>query len=165
MRRLIAIAAVGRNGEIGKNGDMPWKRGLKKDLRFFKQQTLHHPVLMGKKTWLSLPHALPERLNVVVTSKSFDVPDQQAVHASSLEEAFSILEPIDDDVYLIGGSSLYQQLIEQCDALVLTEIDADFDADTYFPAFERSRYQATVLDSYEDGGYVCRHVLYEKKPV
>lgn len=82
--KLIAIAAIGKNWELGLNGDMPWKRALKTDLRFFKKVTMGHPVLMGRKTFETLPGVLPGRTNIVITTHQLE-PSDNLITYSSLE--------------------------------------------------------------------------------
>lgn len=162
------IAAVGENRELGWRGDMPWKRALKKDLALFKRQTMGHPLLMGRKTLESLPGLLPGREHYVLTHS--DLPPQEHLHIGS--DLYTLLEQIRKDhesspeplvVDVIGGGSLYSQMLERADELILTEIQAPFEADTWFPAFDPEKYEKTVLDQEEDGGYAYRHVLYRRK--
>lgn len=167
MTRLIEIAAVGSRGELGLNGDMPWGRSLKQDLKFFKEQTKGHPVLMGRKTWQSLPGALPGRANIVITRGVIDNP--KALTFSTLEEGLAALKQIEeesgnDKAFIIGGGSVYAAMIDKCDELLLTEIESTFDADTWFPAFNRDDFERKVLDTIEENGFTYSHVRYVRKP-
>lgn len=134
---LVLIAAVARNGVIGIENRLPWR--LPEDLRHFKATTLGHPVLMGRKTWESLGRPLPGRLNIVIT-RNPGYAAAGALVVNSLEAALaaaSAAAPGEREVYLIGGAELYGQALAQADRLVLTEIDADFAGDAYFPVFDR----------------------------
>lgn len=164
MTRFVAIAAVGRHGELGLKGDMPWGHSLKKDLKFFKEQTMGHPVIMGRRTWDPFPRPLPGRENIVITRRPFEQPGVTCY--PSIEEALADLEKREPDqkVYVIGGGSIYAALVDQCDELVLTEIESDFDADTWFPEFDRNAYERTVLGSQEENGFSYSHVRYVRKP-
>lgn len=123
------IVAVMRDGAIGKNGGMLLH--LPEDLRYFKRVTTGHAVIMGRKTWESLPkRPLPGRQNIVVTrNAAYEAPGATVVH--SLQEA---LQAAPDDAFIIGGGKIYSDAMPMADRLYLTEIDAvSPDADTHFP--------------------------------
>ncbi|MGC8507981.1 MAG: dihydrofolate reductase [Thiomonas sp.] len=144
MTRLILIAAVARNGVIGKDGGMPWH--LPADLQHFKQLTLGHPILMGRRTWDSLGRPLPGRRNIVISRQPGWHADG-AEHADSLDAA---LQHVAGDAlaFVIGGAQLYAQALPLADGLELTEIDHDFDGDTCFPAWDRSRFVETARQTH-----------------
>jgi dihydrofolate reductase len=121
-----------RNRVIGHNNDIPWY--LPSDLKFFKRITMGKPIIMGRKTHLSIGRVLPGRNNIVVTGNlSFQAQDCTVVH--SLESAIAAAGPA-EEALIIGGGSLYQQALPIADRLYLTEIDAEFDGNTYFPEFD-----------------------------
>lgn len=128
------ILARARNGVIGRAGALPWH--LPEDLAHFKRTTLGAPVIMGRKTWESLPAAfrpLPGRLNVVVTRQpGYAAPGAWVVH--SLAQAQAVC-PADATAWVIGGAELYAQAWPLAQQAVVTEIDADFDGDAHAPAF------------------------------
>ena len=127
------IWAQSRNGVIGKDGVMPWH--LPEDLAHFKRTTLSHPVIMGRRTWDSVPprfRPLPERRNIVVTRQG-DWHQIGAKTALSLREALQFCES-SGNVWVIGGAQIYAQALPLADSLVVTEIDADFDGDAFAPA-------------------------------
>lgn len=132
--KLHLILARAANGVIGANGKLPWH--LPEDMAHFKRTTLGSPVIMGRKTWNSLPpkfRPLPGRLNIVVTRQ----PDWQAagaIVASSLPEAMRLCPP-DGDAWVIGGAELYAQALPLASMAVVTEIDADFEGDVFAPQF------------------------------
>ena len=119
MTQLILIAAVARNGMIGKDGGMPWH--LPADLQHFKRLTLGHPILMGRRTWDSLGRPLPGRRNIVISRR----PDWQAAGAEHAESLEAALQRVAGDAlaFVIGGAQLYAQALPLADALELTEID------------------------------------------
>lgn len=161
--RLALIAAVGRNGAIGKDGSMPWQ--LKADLAHFRRTTLGCPVVMGRKTWDSLPAAfrpLPGRRNVVVTRNAhWQAAGAQAV--PSLEEALAQLAG-SERVFVIGGGELYIQALPRADELVLTEIDANFEADTFFPTWDRESFVEMSRDSHvSEAGWHYHFVSYRRR--
>lgn len=130
---VAAIVAMGKNGEIGQGGGMPWGHGLKRDLAYFKRCTMGAPVIMGRKTFESLPNgALPGRRNIVLSrSKQIHYPDVQVCH--SLDEALSGLSDV-ERVFIIGGAQIYEQTLGDVQELYLTRVDAAFpEADTFFP--------------------------------
>lgn len=133
--KLHLIWAQSRNGVIGVNGTLPWH--LPEDLAHFKRTTLGAPVLMGRKTWDSLPprfRPLPGRANIVVTRQP-DWSAEGAVRAGSLAAAAALC-PADTDAWVIGGAEVYAQALPLAHTAVVTEIDADFDGDAHAPVFE-----------------------------
>ena len=155
---ISIIAAVGKNGELGKNNALLWK--LDGDLPFFKRVTMGKSVIMGRKTFLSLPKALPGRKNIVITSNKSSV-FEGAISVSSPEEALKICEN-EEEVFIIGGGQVYAEFLDKADKLYLTEAEAeDSAADTYFPAFNRGDWGKTVID---EGGtdIKYKHILYER---
>lgn len=132
---VVLIAAVARNGVIGRDNTLPWR--LKADLAHFKATTLGHPVLMGRKTWESLGRPLPGRRNLVVT--------RDTAYAATGAEVFADLDSAlaaagQGKLFVIGGAEIYRQLLARADALVLTEVRADVTGDAFFPTFERSHF-------------------------
>ena len=131
--KIGLIWAQARNRVIGKNGVMPWH--LPEDLAHFKRVTLNHPVIMGRKTWDSIPpkfRPLPGRTNIVVTRQA-DWHEKGAQCSSSLREALQQCEN-SNQVWVTGGAQIYAQALPLADELVVTEIDAEFDGDAHAPA-------------------------------
>ena len=131
---ISLIAAVARNRALGKDGQLLWH--LPEDMRYFRETTRGKPVIMGRKTWESLPDAfrpLPGRRNIVISrNPAYDAPG--ATLAGSLEEA-SRLTQDDAEVFIIGGSEIYRQALPLAQRLYLTEVTQDFAADAFFPEF------------------------------
>lgn len=144
LMELALIAAVARDGAIGRGGVMPWH--LPEDLAHFRRVTMGCPVVMGRKTWDSLParfRPLPGRRNVVVTRNPAWQADG-AEAADSLDAALATLAGA-ATVFVIGGAQLYAQALPRADRLELTEIDVAVpDADTRFPAWERGDFEVTA---------------------
>ena len=140
-RPVIAlIAAVARNGVIGKDNRLLWH--LPEDMRHFRETTRGKPVIMGRKTWESLPEKfrpLPGRLNIVV-SRDRHYPATGATVADSLASAISAAQDA-EEIFIIGGETLYRQAMPLADRLYLTEIDRDFDGDAFFPPLDRQAWQ------------------------
>jgi dihydrofolate reductase len=135
--KLVLIAAVARNGVIGDGHRLLWH--LPEDLQRFKQATLGAPVVMGRRTWDSLParfRPLPGRRNVVVTRN----PRWRAEGAESAASMEIVMHRLHDVpvAYVIGGAEIYAQALPFADELLMTEIDRDFEGGTCFPAWDRS---------------------------
>lgn len=156
---ISIIAAVGKNLELGKGNDLVWH--FREDMKFFKEVTTGNTVVMGRKTFESLPHALPNRRNVVIT-KNADYVAEGAEVVTSLEEAMKITE--NDNVFIIGGGTIYTAFMPFADKLYLTEIDAeDKDADVFFPSYDKADYIAEQLTDFTVDGINFKHILYTKK--
>ena len=129
--------ARSRNGVIGRDGGLPWR--LKSDMAIFRAVTMGKPVIMGRKTWESLPDVfrpLPGRRNIVISrNPAYDAPG--ATLAGSLEEAVRLAQD-DAEVFVIGGAEIYRQALPLAQRLYLTEVARDFDADAFFPEFSAS---------------------------
>lgn len=137
---LTLIAAVGKNMELGKKGDLIWH--LPEDLRHFKEATMGATVIMGRKTWESLPFKpLPGRLNIILTSNP-DYEAKGAMTVTSVEEALEKAKGTPS--FIIGGESIYKTFIPLADKLMLTHIDAvDPEADTWFPVVDEQEWEPT----------------------
>jgi len=139
--RLSLVAAVAENGVIGADGEMPWHYPA--DLAHFKETTMGHPVVMGRRTYESIERQLggplPGRTNVVLSrQESLSLPEG-AVHARDTDEALEAAEEaLDDDrewVYVVGGATVYEAFIDDAEELVVTEVPESPDGDTRFPEF------------------------------
>lgn len=143
------VVAVGDYGAIGYKGDLVWKN--KTDLARFKQLTTGHPVIMGRKTWESLPKKpLPNRKNVVVSSSmdATTVPDGVNV-VESLSKALDLF--LDGEkVFVIGGARLYEEAEKICSKIHITRVFSKFKADTYMPYIDYTHYDVSFGDSFLD---------------
>lgn len=145
---ITIIAAVGRDGAIGRNGDLAFH--LREDMRHFKQLTTGHTVVMGRKTFDSLPKgALPDRRNIVIT-RNPDFAAAGTERAASLEEALRMAAG--EEIFIIGGGEIYRQALPLADRMEITAVDADTaDADTFFPGISSSEwYKVTESDTLTD---------------
>jgi dihydrofolate reductase len=150
--KVSVIAAVARGGVIGRDGGIPWR--LPEDLGRFRELTVGHAVVMGRRTWESLPdrfRPLPGRTNVVVT-RNRDWSARGADRAGSVEEALDLLDS-EPQVFVIGGGEIYTEALPFVDELLLTEIDADIAGDTTFPSWDREEFEEIERDERvaEDG--------------
>ena len=134
MTSLSIIAAVASNRVIGRDNDLPWH--LPEDLKQFRCLTMGHHIIMGRKTFESLGRLLPGRTTVVV-SRQPDYAVEGAKVATGLHEALAACAG-DEEVFVIGGAELYREALALADKLYLTEIEAEFDGDAWFPEYDRA---------------------------
>jgi len=158
---LSLIAAVARDGGIGKNNDLLAR--IPEDLRRFRRVTMGHPIVMGRKTWESLGRALPGRRNIVITRDPAWQADG-AERVASLDAALTLAEGA-DRVFVIGGAQIYALALPRADELLLTELDADFDADVHFPTWNRTDFELTAQEpQHTETGLAYRHATYTRRP-
>jgi dihydrofolate reductase len=153
------IAIVARNGGIGHNNALLWH--LSEDLKHFKRTTLGCPVIMGRKTWDSIGRPLPGRHNIVITRNA----SWSAVGADAAADLDSALNLVSNapKVFVIGGAQLYAAALPLADELVLTEVDAQAPADTFFPAWPRSAFTEIQRDAHTDAsGLNYAFVTYQR---
>ncbi len=153
------IAARGRNNEIGKNNELLWH--ISADLKFFKATTMGKSIIMGRKTFQSLPKALPGRKNIVI-SRNTDFEAPGAVVVSDISSA--IKESETDEVFIIGGESIYKVFLPEAQKIYLTEVNfEDRDADAYFPEMNPDEWNKEILGSGEENGLEFTFTLYTRK--
>lgn len=160
MRRSIVVA-VALNGVIGRNNTLPWK--LPADLAYFKRVTMGHAVVMGRRTYESIGKPLPGRLNIVITrQRDFMAPG--CVVVSTLDGAWKAAASA-EETCVIGGTTLFEEALPLADTIHLTEVLADVDGDTHFPAFDRRGWnEVEILRQPADGrhAYPFRIVRLER---
>lgn len=148
--KLAIIAAIARNRVIGREGKLPWH--LPDDLKRFRRLTIGHTVVMGRKTWESIGKPLSRRRNVVVSS----TPLTGVERCSTLTEALALLEG-EERVFIIGGGSLYAQVLDRADELYLTLVHRTVDGDVFFPPYEHllgTLFTETVRESHLEFDFV-----------
>jgi len=128
--RITLIVARARNGVIGRDGALPWR--LPEDLAFFKRTTMGQPIVMGRRTWESIGRPLPGRRNIVVSRQAGFVAAGAEV-VPGFDEALRLCAG-SPELFVIGGAQLYAEALPRAGRLIVTEIDADFDGDTHWPA-------------------------------
>lgn len=156
---IALIVACGRNRAIGLNGAMPWN--IPGELKRFRALTTGNAVIMGRRTFESIGKALPDRINIVISSQP-DYHAEGCLNARSLEEALEMARNTGRDIFITGGAVVYGQAIDLCEKLYITEIDADFEADTFFPEFDHSKYIRQV-DQVHGGEFPYTYVTYTRK--
>ena len=156
---ISMIASVGRNMELGKNNNLIWH--FKDDMKFFKETTMGHKVIMGRKTYESLPGSLPGREMIVISTKTVDENVQFIDNINSIVDKY---KDSDEEIFIIGGASIYKEFMTYAGRLYLTEIDAySKDADTFFPKFNKKEWNMMVLDEKEQDDIKFKICLYERK--
>ena len=137
---ITLIAAIGKNNELGKNNDLIWK--ISEDLNFFKKTTFNHTVIMGYNTYKSIGKPLPNRRNVVLTSHTID---ESVITYNDINELIKN-EINDEEVFIIGGYSLYKFFYKMADKMYLTIIDSvDDKADIYFPNINENEWETKII--------------------
>lgn len=160
---LSIIVAMGLGREIGQNGDMPWH--LPQDLKHFKQLTLNKTILMGRRTFESLPGVLPKRQHIVITKDAHFQPEHSRVSVSHhLEEALRKAQKSEEEIFVIGGGQIYQQALPFADRLYLTLIDQAYpQADTFFPEINDQEWQETERSAkIEENNVTYQFVNYQR---
>ena len=137
---VTIVAAVARNGVIGVDGGLPWR--LPDDLRRFKELTLGHVLVMGRKTYESIGHPLPGRATIVVTrNPSWDSGSAEVRVAGSVSEAIDAAASPEREVFVVGGGEVYAEALPLADRLELTWVDAEPEGDTTFPEVDWSTWR------------------------
>lgn len=148
--RLALIAAVARNGVIGRGGQLPWR--ISADLQFFKTTTMGKPMIMGRRTFESIGKALPGRTNIVVTRNSEFAADDVEV-AGDLDQALASAAAVGaEEVLVIGGGEIYAAALPRADRLYLTEVHIDAEGDVSFPVFDRTLWREASRDDHPADG-------------
>jgi dihydrofolate reductase len=157
MLDIIFLAAVAANGVIGNKGQMPWGNEYPEDLKRFKEITMGYPVVMGRKTWDSLPkQPLPYRANIVLTRKPLD--NRDCLGYDDLRRVIFEYNNC-DKLYVIGGSEIFNHYLEFATTLEITHIHKDYEGDVYFPEIDKTVWYITRCQ--ERNGY--DFVTYEKR--
>ena len=150
---IALVVAMGENRAIGKGGDLPWH--LRGDMRFFRKVTMGKPILMGRRTFNSLPGVLDGRLNIVLTRDSgFTVPE--VVVAYSLEDGLAAAREDTarngtDEIMIIGGEDVFREVLPQTGRIYLTEVHAAPEADTWFPKLDEAEWCEVSREQHEAG--------------
>lgn len=138
---ITIVVAMGLDNEIGADNQLLWH--LPNDLKHFKALTSDHPIIMGRKTYESIGKPLPNRTNIVVSRKK-DWFEEGILIVGSLKEALKFAKKIDDQVFVIGGGTVYEQTIGLTDKLEVTLVKTNLQADTYFPKIDLKIWQKTA---------------------
>jgi len=156
----IIVALGETNRVIGKKGGLTWH--ISEDFKHFKNMTMGHPIIMGRKTFESIGKALPVRTNIVISRSNDIFPDCESVH--SIEEAFEIARksPGSEDIYVIGGGMIYELALPFADVLDLTVVRGDFDGDVFFPEYKHIFTEIISSETHDNGEYKFNFVTLKK---
>lgn len=135
---ISIVAAAAKNGVIGKNGGIPWD--IPEDRAHFRRVTAGGAVIMGRRTYESIGHPLPDRYNIVV-SRTLALQDEMLCTAAGLPEAIRIAASKCPAIYLCGGREIYAEGLAYAERLYLTELDDAYEGDVYFPAFSQEEFR------------------------
>ena len=150
------IAAVARNGIIGKGLDLPWH--LPADLSRFKRITMGHHLIMGRRTFEAIGRPLPGRTSIVLTRSAVELPGGVG-RARSLDEALDLAAG-DDEVFIVGGAALFTEALSRADRLYLTRLRAEFDGDVYFPDLDLADWRETAREEHDaDARHPCPYTF------
>jgi dihydrofolate reductase len=160
---VALVAAVAHGGVIGRDDTIPWR--IPEDMRRFREVTTGHAVVMGRRTWDSLPdrfRPLPDRRNIVLT-RSASWQADGAERAGSLEEALSLAGA--GCIYVIGGAEIYAAALPLADVLLLTELDLDVEGDTFFPSYDPGQFDELTREAHvSEDGTPFAFVEYRRRP-
>ncbi len=134
------VVAMGLKNEIGADNKLLWL--LPTDLKNFKELTSNHPIIMGRKTYESIGKPLPNRTNIVVSRKK-DWFEEDILIVGSIKEAIKFAKKIDEEIFIIGGGNIYEQTLEITDKLEVTQVNAELEADVFFPKIDEKIWQKT----------------------
>ena len=152
------IAAIGKNNELGSQGNLVFH--IKEDMKYFRDTTKGHKIVMGRKTWESLPGKLPNRENIVISRHPVDGADATI---TDLDDFIARNENADEEIFIIGGGMVYKTFLDHAKTLYLTEIDTTAPtADTFFPDFDKSKYEKTIIKKGSENDLAYAVVKYVK---
>ena len=156
---ISIIAAIGKNYELGKDNDLIWH--IKDDLANFKRLTMGKKIVMGENTYKSLPKKLDGREYIVLSYKLKSIDN--GLVFNDFSKLLEYLRSLDEEVMIIGGASIYKLFLPYADKLYLTEIDADADADVYFPKFDLDKYEIEKGEAKQAGDLKYKFVFYRRR--
>ncbi|MBR3252475.1 dihydrofolate reductase [Candidatus Saccharibacteria bacterium] len=153
------VACIGKNRELGKKGELVFH--IKDDMKFFRETTTGHKIVMGRKTWESLPGKLPNRTNIVISSKDLEGPDE-IIH--DLDDFIESYKNSEEEIFVIGGGKIYAEFLPVTSKMYLTEVDAeDIAADTFFPDFDKNEFVQTIIKEGKENDLAFTISEYTKK--
>lgn len=153
---ISMIAAVGKNNEIGKDNKLLWN--IQEDLKNFKNITMGKKIVMGAKTYYSLPKILEGREYIVLSKKITSIPNGQVFR--DFTKLLKYLDTLDEEVVIIGGASVYKLFIDYASKLYITEIEAKTEADAYFPPIKG--FKKEVIKEMKENNLKYRFVIYKR---
>ena len=158
---ISIIAAIGKNNELGKDNNLIWH--IKEDLANFKKLTMGKKIVMGANTYHSLPKKLHGRTYIILSKSLTNI--EGATIFSDFNELLDYLKSLDEEIMVIGGASIYKLFLPYADKLYLTEIDADADADVYFPKFNKADFNIVKIENRTDDNLKYKFVEYVREKI
>lgn len=157
---ISIIVATSRNGVIGANGNIPWH--LPEDLKYFQRNTLHKPVIMGRKTYESIGRPLRDRINIVVTRQE-DWSPAGVFTVQDLSTAITTADAImpGKEIMVAGGGEIYTELLPYANKVYLTEVDMEVEGDTFFPKLDPNKWEEVSRET----GEGCEYLVHIRKDV
>jgi|SRR5690554_1699611 len=158
--KIAFVVAMDENGLIGRDNDLPWR--LSADLQYFRRITMGKPLVMGRYTHESIGRPLPGRQNIVVSSLQ-DYRAEGCDVVQSVDEALRVAGK-EDEIMVIGGSSLFEQLFDRADRIYLTRVHAELEGDTWFPDWDKTQWRQISRESHpadEKNQYAYSFEVYE----
>lgn len=163
MKNLGLISAIGKNNELGIDNHLIWH--IKEDLAFYKRMTMGKNVIMGRKTYESMPpKALIGRKPIILSTRNLDITSD-IITFSSLDALLNYIDKTDEEFLVVGGANVYKELLNYVDYMYLTEINMNFVADTYFPSFDENDFNKVMIDNYMDNDIPYIRNKYVRKRV
>lgn len=159
---LTMIAAAAENNALGKDNDLIWH--ISEDLKRFKRLTSGHAIIMGRKTFESMPKALPNRTNIVLTNKK-EYQSEGATVVHTLEDALNLVKD-DAQPFIIGGGEIYRLFMSYCDRIELTRVHHNFEADVFFPEIDLNQWKEIARENIaatNEQPYDYSYITFEKK--
>ena len=159
---LTMIAAAAENNALGKDNDLIWH--ISEDLKRFKRLTSGHAIIMGRKTFESMPKALPNRTNIVLTNKK-DYQPEGATVVHTVADALALVEN-DPQPFIIGGGEIYRLFMSYCDRIELTRVHHSFEADVFFPVIDMTQWEEVARENIKatnEQPYDYSYITFEKK--
>ncbi len=151
------ISAVARNGVIGNKGKIPWQ--IQADMEYFRKTTMGSVVIMGRKTFESISNPLPHRINIIVSRNLDSIND--CICAKSLADAIKYAQNTGKEIFICGGAGIYREALNYTHRIYLTEIEKEFQGDTFFPDFDKNIFRLIKTEPYPQYGISFN--IYEKK--
>jgi dihydrofolate reductase len=163
---ISILVAMAKNRVIGRNNALPWQ--LPPDLRRFKELTMGHHIVMGRKTYESIGRPLPGRTNVIITRQAgYQVPG--AIVVASIDQALKVCsagKEVDQEIFVIGGAQIYRQSLGLCQRIYITEIQQEFDGDTLFPELNQQEWREISREKHrlnDDNGLEYHFVVLDRR--
>lgn len=163
MLSLIAAHDLARN--IGYQGDMPWGRSMKGDLNRFYELTKNKTIIMGKKTFKSLPGILPERFHVVLSHRKMKIKSPFVVVANDFDKLLNLAQDSEEEIFVIGGAQIYELFLPHADKIYITKIHELFEGDTKFPSLSEEEWdlEETGEQLVEGDKYPSSYITYTRR--